>query len=100
MDARSLVDQILDEAVARRASDVHFEPTADSLEVRYRIDGLLETVHTHDTTVGRSLVTRLMVMAHLLTYRLDIPQEGRATIAIASGPQPIDLRISIMPTMH
>ncbi len=99
-DARVIVDQILDDAVKSRASDVHLEPTADGLEVRFRIDGILEVVGKHDLTVGRSLVARLMVMAHLLTYRLDIPQEGRLTAAVASSPQPLDLRLSIMPTMH
>ena len=95
-----LVDQILDDAVHRRASDVHFEPTSDGLEVRFRVDGLLESVRTVDAEVGRSLVTRLMVMAHLLTYRLDVPQEGRATVVVSSAPQPLDLRLSIMPTTH
>src|SRR5204863_417287 len=47
-----------------------------------------------------SLVTRLMVMAHLLTYRLDVPQEGRATVVVASSPKPLDLRLSVMPTTH
>jgi type II secretory ATPase GspE/PulE/Tfp pilus assembly ATPase PilB-like protein len=99
-DARLLIDQILDDAVRRQASDVHLEPTADGLEVRYRVDGLLETVSAHDATLGRSLVTRLMVMAQLLTYRLDVPQEGRATVQVASSPRPLDLRLSIMPTVH
>jgi general secretion pathway protein E len=99
-DARVLVDQLLDDAVRRRASDVHFEPTSEGLEIRFRIDGFLETMRTVDAEVGRSLVTRLMVTAHLLTYRLDVPQEGRATVALASAPQPLDLRLSIMPTTH
>ena len=99
-DARLLVDRTLDDAVRRRASDVHLEPTGDGLEVRLRIDGLLETVETVDAAVGRSMVTRLMVMAHLLTYRLDVPQEGRATIVVSSAPHALDLRLSIMPTTH
>ena len=99
-DARLIVDQILDDAVKRRASDVHLEPTGEKLEVRYRIDGMLEVVGSHDVTVGRSLVTRLMVMAHLLTYRLDVPQEGRVSAVVPSSPRPVDLRLSIMPTMH
>jgi len=41
-----------------------------------------------------------MVMAHLLTYRLDVPQEGRATVVVPSATQPLDLRLSIMPTTH
>jgi general secretion pathway protein E len=100
IDARPLVDDILRQAVARRASDVHFEPTADGLEVRYRVDGLLETVARHDATTGRSLVTRLMVMAQLLTYRLDIPQEGRASAQVAGVERALELRISVMPTTH
>ncbi len=99
-DARVLIDQLLDEAVRRRASDIHLEPTASGLEVRLRVDGLLETIATHDLNVGRSLVTRLMVMAHLLTYRLDVPQEGRATVVVASSPKPMDLRLSVMPTTN
>ena len=100
LDARVLVDQLLDDAVRRRASDIHLEPTADGLEVRFRIDGMLETVATHDLLVGRSLVTRLMVMAHLLTYRLDVPQEGRASVVVASSAKALDLRLSVMPTTH
>ena len=95
-----LVDNILDAAVRRRASDVHFEPIEDGIEIRFRVDGLLETVQRHDIATGRSLVTRLMVMAHLLTYRLDVPQEGRVSVTVKSSPQPLDLRLSIMPTTH
>lgn len=97
-DARLLVDQLLTESVRREASDIHLEPTASGLEVRFRIDGLLETVATHEQAVGQSMVMRLMVMAQLLTYRLDVPQEGRATVPLAE--RQLDLRISIMPTTH
>jgi len=100
LDARVLVDKLLDDAVRRGASDIHLEPTADGLEVRLRVDGLLETLEHVDANVGRSMVTRLMVMAHLLTYRLDVPQEGRVTVEVASNPKPLDLRLSIMPTTH
>jgi type II secretory ATPase GspE/PulE/Tfp pilus assembly ATPase PilB-like protein len=100
LDARVLVDQVLDDAVRRRASDVHLEPTTDGLEIRLRVDGLLETRDRVDANIGRSMVTRLMVMAHLLTYRLDVPQEGRVTVQVASNPKPMDLRLSIMPTTH
>ena len=99
-DARALVDEILDAAVRRRASDVHLEPTGEGMEVRYRVDGLLETVRKLDAAAGRSAVTRLMVMAHLLTYRLDVPQEGRATIAVPAAPNALDVRLSVMPTTH
>jgi type II secretory ATPase GspE/PulE/Tfp pilus assembly ATPase PilB-like protein len=101
-DARVLVDEILSRAVARRASDVHLEPTAQGYEVRYRVDGLLETAATHDASTGRSIVGRFMVLAHLLTYRLDIPQEGRLTVPRLDDPNAphLDLRLSVMPTTH
>jgi general secretion pathway protein E len=99
-DARPIVDHILDDAVRRRASDIHVEPTAQGYEVRLRIDGLLETASKHDDATGRSIVARLMVMAHLLTYRLDVPQEGRLTASVPSSPRELDLRVAIMPTTH
>ncbi|WP_428939930.1 GspE/PulE family protein [Fontivita pretiosa] len=113
VDAVQLVDGILAAALARGASDVHIEPTADGAEVRFRVDGLLEVFSRHDHETGRCIVTRLMVMAQLLTYRLDIPQEGRLRIqseradagngdeaAAHSALRPLELRLSIMPTTH
>ena len=101
-DARLLVDEILDAAARRLASDVHVEPTADGYEVRYRVDGLLETVGHYDQSTGRSIVGRLMVMGHLLTYRLDVPQEGRVSAALPSAGKdtPVELRLAVMPTTH
>jgi general secretion pathway protein E len=99
-DARVLVDQILADAVRDGASDVHVEPTAIGCEVRFRIDGLLQTASQYDIDTGRSVATRLMVLAKLLTYRPDIPQEGRAKISLPSLSAPLDVRISMMPTTH
>jgi type II secretory ATPase GspE/PulE/Tfp pilus assembly ATPase PilB-like protein len=85
------------------------------MEVRLRIDGMLETCWRHDANIGRSLVARLMVMAHLLTYRLDIPQEGRLRVDVradmsapasasaastVSASAPLELRLAVMPTIH
>lgn len=99
-DARPLVDKLLGDAVARRASDIHIEPAADGYGLRLRIDGLLQTVSTIDQESGRAIVARLMVMAHLLTYRLDVPQEGRLTARVAASPNELDLRLGVMPTTH
>src|SRR3954452_17901953 len=102
VDARQLVDRLIADALQRRASDIHVDPTATACEVKFRIDGLLEAVATPPPDVGRMLVTRLMVMAKLLTYRLDVPQEGRAEFSPTglNGSKPIELRVSIMPTTH
>lgn len=99
-DARILAQHLLDDASRRAVSDVHLEPTADGYEVRYRIDGLLGTVSRYDKTVGRGVVTRLMVLAQMLTYRLDVPQEGRIRHTTDPVDQAIELRLAIMPTTH
>ena len=100
-DARPLVESMLEEAARRGASDVHVEPTARGYEVRYRVDGLLETVQTLDLATGRSVVGRLMVMGRLLTYRIDVPQEGRISADLRNGAgRAMDLRLAVMPTTH
>jgi type II secretory ATPase GspE/PulE/Tfp pilus assembly ATPase PilB-like protein len=99
-DVPRLVDELIDLAVRRCASDVHVEPTAQGCEVRLRVDGVLETVGTHDTATGRAVVSRLMVMSHLLTYRLDVPQEGRFTVAPTAAQRELELRLAVMPTTH
>jgi type II secretory ATPase GspE/PulE/Tfp pilus assembly ATPase PilB-like protein len=95
-DARPLVDAIFAEALERKASDIHVEPEAEACDVRFRIDGLLQSHQKLDATVGRAVVTRMMVMARLLTYRLDVPQEGRISLPAHSA----EARLSIMPTIH
>lgn len=99
-DARPVIDRLLDAAAARRASDVHLEPTAQGYEARFRVDGLLQVAERFDTAAGRSLVNRLMVMGKLLTYRLDVPQEGRVTALLPSVGRALELRLAIMPTTH
>ncbi len=97
-EAPQLVEKMLADALRRSASDIHFEPSGDHYDIRFRIDGLLQTVETHDLPAGRTLVTRLMVMAHLLTYRLDVPQEGRLRISTPHGSS--DARLAVIPTIH
>lgn len=89
-----LVDLVLDDAVRRTASDVHFEPTPRGLEVRYRLDGVLHTLAWLDRTLATNIVARLKVLAELLTYRIDIPQEG------SYRREQADMRISSFPTIH
>ena len=100
LDARRAVQRTIEEAVSLGASDVHLEPTAEGYELRYRVDGLLRTHTQLEPTVGRAYVNRLMVAGKLLTYRLDIPQEGRCTFRVDPDKPAIDLRVSVMPTAH
>jgi general secretion pathway protein E len=97
-DVISHVDALLADAAARHASDIHLTPERDGVAQRLRIDGMLAPATLLPTELGRSVVTRLMVMAKLLTYRLDVPQEGRATVRLAGAP--FELRISVIPTVN
>src|ERR1019366_2008490 len=87
-----LVDLILAEAVRFSASDIHFEPTHTSLEIRYRLHGVLRRVAVLTRDQAANAVARLKVMAELLTYRQDVPQEGR----LSHGQQQfgVDMRVS------
>jgi type II secretory ATPase GspE/PulE/Tfp pilus assembly ATPase PilB-like protein len=93
-----LVDEILAEAARRGASDVHFEPTHQALEVRFRLDGVLQTTARLNRELVPNVVARLKVLAELLTYRIDIPQEGRIQSGLAPGG--VDMRVSTFPTIH
>lgn len=97
-DPRRLVERCVAAAVERGASDLHLEPTAQGYEVRARVDGVLELVERVDREAGRAMVGRLMVMAQLLTYRQDVPQEGR--LSMAAGGEALELRLAVMPTTH
>lgn len=96
------LDRLLRTALSDSSSDIHLEPTAKGYEIRQRIDGLLAVTDHVPADIGKGMVTRLMVLAQLLTYRHDIPQEGRLLLA-PDGNKPtqtIALRLSIMPTTH
>jgi type II secretory ATPase GspE/PulE/Tfp pilus assembly ATPase PilB-like protein len=92
------VDTILREAVRRAASDVHVEPTHSAVEIRYRLDGVLHHAATLDRELAPNLVARLKVLAELLTYRVDIPQEGG--IREDAGGYGIQMRVGTFPTIH
>ncbi|MBM4071971.1 MAG: type II/IV secretion system protein [Planctomycetes bacterium] len=93
-----VVNLVLVEAVKKSASDVHFEPTHRALEIRFRLDGVLHTVATLNREIAANIVARLKVLAELLTYRLDVPQEGRLVDAIKSFG--VEMRVSTFPTIH
>ena len=101
-DVSQLVDDILQEAVSRRASDIHFEPTSRKLQVKFRLDGQLKIVDELPKTISDNIIARLKVLGGLLTYRNDIPQEGRIK---GAGATPIessvtDKRLAVFPTIH
>ena len=100
-----LVDTILEEAIQFGASDIHFEPTSTDLQVRYRMDGTLKTVETLPAAISDNIISRLKVLGNLLTYRNDIPQEGRiegtqGQPVVSESGRVIDKRLAVFPTIH
>ncbi|MGE3820164.1 MAG: GspE/PulE family protein [Isosphaeraceae bacterium] len=91
-----VVDLLLAAAIELGASDVHLQPVSQGLEIRWRIDGVLQPAATLPSEVSAKVVARLKVMADLLTYRNEIPQEGR----IRETPGGIEMRLSTLPTLH
>jgi len=94
--ASQVVDRVLAAGRDRDASDVHLQPTAAGLELRYRIDGVLERAGTFPTSVAANIIARLKVLAELLTYRTDVPQEGR----VRAPESDVEMRVSTFPTLH
>lgn len=99
-DVVGIVDELLQRAVASGASDVHFEPTGADLKVKYRLDGALSTVESLPTAVADNVVARLKVLGGLLTYRNDIPQEGRLELNGKASGKVTDVRLAVFPTIY
>jgi len=99
-DVVSLVDELLKKALKSGASDVHFEPTGTGLVVKFRLDGVLNTVEELPRSLSDNVIARLKVLGGLLTYRNDIPQEGRIEISKNSDSLIMDQRLAIFPTIH
>jgi type II secretory ATPase GspE/PulE/Tfp pilus assembly ATPase PilB-like protein/CheY-like chemotaxis protein len=90
-----LVDRIVAEGIASRASDIHLEPEEAGVAVRYRIDGVLRQVMILPKAAGIPLVSRVKIMAQLdIADRLR-PQDGRARVVVSGNR--VDLRVSTLP---
>ncbi|MGO0060216.1 GspE/PulE family protein [Brevibacillus fluminis] len=93
-----LVNQLIQQAVQTRASDIHFDPQEDSLRVRLRIDGLLRTERTLPRHMTNIVTARLKIMANLNIAERRIPQDGRLKMEI--NMKEIDIRVSTLPTLY
>lgn len=91
-----LVDSLLASAREARASDVHLVPDAAKLRMHWRIDGVLQPIAEFDGHFGPQIIARLKVLAQLLTYRTDVPQEGR----LREGDANVETRLSTFPTLY
>jgi general secretion pathway protein E len=92
-----MVNQLIQKAVEVRASDIHLEPFADELKVRYRVDGILREVDAPPVRSTAAIISRIKIMAKLNIAERRLPQDGR--IPLRMQGRELDLRISTVPTM-
>lgn len=93
-----LLQSIFDDASQVRASDIHIEPQAQRLHIRFRIDGVLHLQTEADIKIAAALALRLKLMSDLDISEKRLPQDGRFAVKVKQ--QQIDVRISTMPTQH
>ena len=93
-----LVDVVLADAVRARASDVHVEPQAGDLRIRYRVDGLLRDVMTIPKNATAAAVSRIKIVSGLDISERRRPQDGRARLTVDGST--VEARISTLPTLH
>jgi len=93
-----LINALLADGVQRGASDIHFEPEAGFLRIRYRIDGVLRQVRSLHNTYWPAMVVRLKVISNMNIAESRAPQDGRLSLSLV-GRQ-IDFRVASQPTMH
>ena len=93
-----LVNALLVDAVKRGASDIHFEPEYAFLRIRYRIDGVLETVRSLHKTYLPGLTVRVKVVSSMNIAETRSPQDGRLSLTL--NGRPVDFRVSTQPTIY
>lgn len=93
-----IVDEIIDDAVNKGVSDIHFDPDLTGIKVRMRIDGdLHDYCHVPDS-VKRNLTTRVKIISGMNITEMRLPQDG--AIKKMYGDQQVDMRVSSLPTIH
>ena len=93
-----LVKGVIEQAVHRRASDIHIEPLEDCVRLRYRVDGVLVEIMKYDLGLLPVIVSRVKIISGLDIAEKRIPQDGRAT-AVIDGNE-FDIRVSTLPTVY
>jgi len=92
-----LINLVLLQAIKDKASDIHFEPFEEEFKMRYRIDGVLYEMVPPPMHLSLPIVSRVKIMANLDISERRLPQDGRIELTV--GGAPVDLRVSILPTM-
>jgi general secretion pathway protein E/type IV pilus assembly protein PilB len=93
-----LIDALLTDAVKRGASDIHFEPEAGFLRIRYRIDGMLRQIRALHKSYWAAMAVRIKVISGMNIAETRAPQDGRISLNVSGDT--IDFRVSAQPTVH
>jgi type IV pilus assembly protein PilB len=97
-----LVNYFLTDAVKRGASDIHMEPYEKEYRVRYRIDGVLQSIMSPPTRLRDAIISRVKIMSKLDISEKRLPQDGRIMVKMLKDgrKKALDLRVSVLPTMY
>lgn len=95
---KRLLNLVLLQAIRDKASDIHFEPFEDEFKMRYRIDGVLYEMVPPPKHIALAISSRIKVLANLDIAERRLPQDGRIELLV--GGNPVDLRVSVLPTMY
>ena len=93
-----LVNSVIAQSVDDSASDIHFEPQAKELMIRFRVDGVLHEIMSIPRRMQAGVISRLKIMAELDIAERRVPQDGR--IGLLVGGKPIDMRVATLPTVY
>lgn len=93
-----LVRQIIEQAVHKRASDIHIEPMENQVRIRFRVDGVLHEEMRHDIALHAAMIARIKIVSGLDISEKRRPQDGRATAIV--DRQEYDIRVSMLPTVY
>lgn len=100
-----IIDNLVDIGIKAKASDIHFEPFEEFMDVRMRVDGTLRSLLTKAdrkaySSIARELISRIKIVSNLNISETRLPQDGRIqrTVLREGKPFPIDLRVSTLPT--
>lgn len=90
------VEEIIELAVERRATDIHLEPVRGAFRVRIRVDGILSILRSFQPDLARPIVSRIKILAALNIAERRLPQDGRTRVRVRNSE--IDIRVATMPT--
>ena len=98
-DIPQMAESFVGAALSLDSSDIHIEPGEYTIRVRFRIDGILQSIVEYPPSLHSALVSRLKIMGNLKIDETRIPQDGRVQVTTPEG-RDLDLRLSTLPTVH